>query len=95
MHVSGQGGIAALPAIVPGALPGPDESLLRQIVGRDDIVRLFEIEHFDLIGIDELLQDECPFALHLDRVDLLLLQQDILTFLVFVAFDDVLGIDRT
>jgi hypothetical protein len=70
------------------------EGLLGQVIGRNDIKGLFEIDHVDLVGVDELGQLERLLALELDRLQLFVVEQDIAALLILVALDDLVGVDR-
>ncbi len=54
--------------------------ILGQFVGRDKVVGLVEIERRDLAGVDELDQFERLLGLELDRVDILGIDQQVLSF---------------
>ena len=54
-----------------------DERLLGEIVGRDDIIRPLVIKRVDLVGVDELGELERLLALELDRLELVVVEQDV------------------
>ena len=66
---------------------------LRQIVGRENEIGFFIIEHVDRISFDELDQFQRLAALDLDRFYFLLLQQDIIALGHLIALEDFLGVD--
>src|SRR3546814_983456 len=91
----------ALPILAEPDLSGPleriaqhDERFLGEIVGGHHEIGLFVIEHVDLVRVDELRQLERLLRFELDRVDLVLVEQDIFALLVFISFHDLVGIDR-
>ena len=65
----------------PQRLAQHDERLLGQIVGGHDEIRLLVIEHVDLVRVDELGQLQRLLRFELHRVDLVLLEQDVLALL--------------
>src|SRR3546814_2602048 len=58
-----------------------DERFLGEIVGGHHEIGLFVIEHVDLVRVDELRQLERLLRFELDRVDLVLVEQDIFALL--------------
>src|SRR3546814_8108359 len=53
-----------------------DERFLGEIVGGHHEIGLFVIEHVDLVRVDELRQLERLLRFELDRVDLVLVEQE-------------------
>ena len=58
------------------------------------IIGLLVIEDVDLVRIDELGELERLLALQLDRLELLVVEQDVAALLILIALDDLVGIDR-
>src|SRR5260370_37510620 len=58
-----------------------------------DVIRLDEIDAIDLIGIDERLQVDGPRRFDLNRLEVVLVEQDILPFVDLIALDDVAALD--
>src|SRR3546814_2632894 len=65
-----------------------DERFLGEIVGGHHEIGLFVIEHVDLVRVDELRQLERLLRFELDRVDLVLVEQDIFALLVFIRSEE-------
>ena len=71
-----------------------DIGLLGEVVGRDDVIRLVEIDRVDVVLVDELDEVERLAALELDALDLLGVEQDIVALGDLVALDDLVAVDR-
>ena len=71
-----------------------DKGFLGQIVGRNNVVGLFKIDHVDILGIDKLGQFKCLLALQFDPFDFGVVEQNVLAFGIFEAFDNLVDIDR-
>ena len=89
----GQLAKADLPGLAQ-RVPQHGIGLLGQIIGRHHEIGLFIIEDVDRIGFHELDEVERLSALDLHRLDLILLQQDIIALRYLEALEDFLRIDR-
>src|SRR5690606_37211856 len=79
-------------AALPQCLAQHDERLFGEVVRRYDVIRLFEVEHVDLAGVDELDEVERLAALNFGRLDLVVVEQDVVAFRHLVAFDDLVAV---
>src|SRR5512146_2003049 len=71
-----------------------DIGLFREVVGRDDVIRLVEIHRIDAVLVDELDEIQCPSALELYALDLFRIEKDIMPFRNLVSLDDLVAVDR-
>jgi len=68
--------------------------LLSEVVGRHHIIRLLVIKRVDLVRVDELGELQRLLALQLHRLQLLVVEGDIMALRDFITLDDILGLDR-
>ena len=71
-----------------------DEGFLGQIVGGHDEIGALIIKDVDFARIDEAGQLERLFRLQLHRVDLVLVEQDVIALGDLIALHDLVGVDR-
>ena len=70
-----------------------DIGFLGKIIRGNHIIGLFVIEHVDVGRIDKLGQDQRLPALQLDRVDFVLIEQDVAILFIFKTLDDLVPVD--